>query len=199
MATTDFAVHVEYGSAMRRLALLIGLLLVVLSLVVAGLTVVTVMGARAWVHQPGDTYDRAPEAMSVLRALERERVTFLRTQDWCQAYKDGDSVHANTLTGTCTVTSGPAHTFDAVTRARYDTLAQMAAEMPYAMNYVEITYAADGRMTGAQISLDKGFSRQTLVYDPGYSLDALRATSSPDILAYTAIDPDWYLLLEDWN
>jgi hypothetical protein len=186
---------------MRRFVLLVGLCIapvVVVLVVVVGLSIA---GATAWTRytHPGASYDNAPDVMPVLRALERERVTFLRTQDWCQAYNDGDGVHANTVQGTCTVTAGAADTFDASTRARYEKLADLTAEMPYRMNYVEITYDAGGRMTGAQISLAKAFSRQSLVYEPGYSLEALRSGIMVDVTTYTPIDANWYHMLEDSN
>ncbi len=191
---------------MRRFALLVGLLiasiLVVVSLAV-GLSIKgATEGTAAWTRyaKPGGGYNRAPEAMPVLLALERERVTFLRTQDWCQAYNDGSDVRANTLRETCTLTLDRAELFGAATRARYETLAQLAAALPYDMNYVQIAYGASRQMTGAQISLATAFSRESLVYEPGYSLGALRAGAvAADPMTYTAIDPDWYHLLEDWN
>jgi hypothetical protein len=182
---------------MRRFVLLVATILVVLTPVAAAsIALVTTWGRHT---HPGKGYDRAPEALPVLRALERDRVTFLRTQDWCQAYDDGNGIRANTLQGTCTLTPDAAYPFDPVTRARYETLAHLAEDLPYRMNYVEITYGGDGRMTRADISLSTFFSRASLIYDPGYSLDELRREVSPDPTTYTPINADWYHVLEDWN
>ena len=188
---------------MRRFALVAAASLVILALVTAlSITLVTVSSRDA--SQDRSTgregrYDRAPQSLPVLRALERERVTFLRTQDWCQAYNDGAGVHANTLRTTCTLTREAAHTFDPVTGARYDTLAHLAETLPYDMNYVEVGYGRDKQVTRAEIALDTFFSRESLVYDPGYSLDELRAGTSPDPATYTPIDADWHHVLADWN
>ena len=91
-----------YGAAVRRLGLL---------LVACFLTLGSVLW---WQGTRGEDWGRAPDGLPVLRDPERERVTFLRTQDWCQAYADGSGVRANTLTGTCTLRmDGGARLFDA--------------------------------------------------------------------------------------
>ena len=69
--------------------------------------------------------------------------------------------------------------------------------MPYAVHYVEITYDRDGRMTRASLALNAGFSRESLVYEPGYSIDELRAGEMPSEWRYEPVDADWYHYWED--
>jgi hypothetical protein len=153
----------------RRLLVAVPLLVVanLLVLLSVGMPVwaVTVLAKLAFDTARDESWERAPEALPVLRGLEREHVSFLRLQDWCQAYDDGSGVRANTLRPTCTLTRD-AQVFDAASRARYDALARLAADVPYAVHYVEITYDGGGRMTRASLALDAGFSRESLVYEP---------------------------------
>jgi len=200
---------------MRRFGTLVAVLTVGAVVAILAIGFVVIQASAAWQRyaHPGQNRERAPESMSMLRALEREHVSFLRTQDWCQAYTDDTGTHASTLESNCAFRSSwdgegsTAQLFDPASEKRYQELERLADDLPYPMAYVEIQYtrpasvpegSGAGPLTSATLSLSTAFSRQSLVYAPGYDLEALRSGISPDPSVYTPIDADWYHLLEDW-
>lgn len=198
---------------MRRFGTLVALLTVGAIVTILAVGFVVIQASKAWQRQvhPGENRERAPESMSMLRALEREGVTFLRTQGWCQVYTDDSGTHANNLESNCAFRSSwdgegsTAKLFDQASEKRYQALKHLADDLPYPMHYVEITYATAGgkgsqprRIGGATMALATAFSRQSLVYAPGYDLESLRSGISPDPAVYTPIDANWYHLHEDW-
>jgi hypothetical protein len=200
---------------MRRFGTLVAVLAACSIVVILAIGFVVIQASAAWRQytHPGENRERAPESMPMLRALEREHVSFLRTQDWCQAYTDDSGTHANTLESNCTFQfnwngqGGVVRLFDRASKKRYQELKHLADDLPYSVHYVEIHYAetasgvkgsGPGPLAGATLALEAGLSRQSLVYEPGYDLEALRANNSPDPSVFTPIDANWYHLLEDW-
>jgi len=171
----------------------------VLVLVFVSMVVVGVMAFRSQWDQdrkPTTPYEDAGKSLPVLTALAQEHVTFLRVQDWCRAYSDDRERRANRLEGTCTIKDGY-KLFDDASEKRFVELQRTLEELPYSVNWITIEYGPSGDMRTADLSIDtvNPFRRDSLVYDPGYTLSA----DIPGGIVSHRIDADWYYLWEDWN
>jgi hypothetical protein len=176
------------GTAMRVLVLAF------IAMAVAG-----VIAFRSpWTRAPEPTipYQNAADSLPVLRALAKERVTFLRVQDWCQAYSDDRERRANELTGSCTLKDGY-KVFDGASEKRFLELRRTLKELPYGVNWITIEYGPGGDLRTATLSIRtvNPFRRDSLVYEPGYTL----SKGIPGEIETHRIDTDWYYVWEDWN
>ncbi|XVV15602.1 hypothetical protein ACQP2X_15025 [Actinoplanes sp. CA-131856] len=169
------------------------LVLVFITMVALGVVFVSHRG------EPGEqvvAYDEAGKSLPVLEALAQEHVTFLRVQDWCRAYADGREQRANDLGASCTFGNGYA-LFDDASKKRFEGLRDKLDDLPYDVNWLTIEYGSDGGLRKADLSIDtvNPFKRDSLTYDPGYTLPE---KMPKDVAAYR-IDDDWYYTWEDWN
>ncbi|MGK5685313.1 hypothetical protein [Actinoplanes sp. URMC 104] len=153
--------------------------------------------ASGWgrAREPVIPYNQAAKSLPVLQALARDHVRFLRVQDWCRAYVDARERRANELRETCTLGDG-FERFDDASEQRYRELSDRLDALPYDVDWVQISYRPDGGIRAAQLSVDgiNKFKRDTLVYDPGYTLPEDR----PGETVHVRIDADWYYRWDDW-
>jgi hypothetical protein len=183
----------------RRMSAKRGALLRVLALVFIMLAVLGVVAVRSQWSQAGKPavpYGNAGKSLPVLEVLAREHVTFLRVQDWCQAYSDDRERRANVLKGSCTP-GNDYELFDDASEKRFIELKSKLKDLPYDVRYIEMEYGPGGALRKAVMSIDTlyPFTRDGIVYDPGYVLPADR----PGEFVSHRIDSDWYSTWEDWN
>ncbi len=143
---------------------------------------------------PALRYARAKEMMPQLSALAKEKVTFLREQDWCRALAYEKGKFASPLKGTCTLGDG----FQLFTPEAEDRFAALAAQLralPYQARWISLRYGAGGEIRRAEISLAGWFDDGSLFFEPGYELPE----DLPAEQVHSVIDSDWYHQWTDWN
>ncbi|XVU22808.1 hypothetical protein ACQPZJ_36885 [Actinoplanes sp. CA-054009] len=178
----------------KQRTVLLGLMAAFVLLAAGGIALLEADGRQE--REPVIAYDEAPKALPVLQSLTEEHVTFLRAQDWCQAYADDRERRANDLRGSCTLKDGYEQ-FDAAAEKRFTTLRDKLKDLPYDVFWVSLTYASDGTLTNAALMVDaiNPLKRDTLYYEPGH---APPTSLNQDVACYP-IDANWYYCSEDWN
>lgn len=178
----------------------------VLVLALAGTAVAGVALFGSPEQGPAIPYENARKSLPVLEALAREQVSFLRDQDWCRAYSDGQEKRASTLSSTCTLdgacsrpSAGCGHyqLFDGASETRFAELRSTLNDLPYDVSWIKMESGPDGVPRTAEMAIDTvlPFRRDAIVYDPGYTLPR----DIPGEVVNHRIDSDWYYRWEDWN
>ena len=129
--------------------------------------------------------------------LEAQQVKAYRNQGWCQVLSYAGGQFANTNTGTCVwLADGPTKPFSAIARTDLGKMRKSIRSTGTGVIIIsKASYDTSGKLNHAEFHWGRGFSRNSYVYDPGYTLPE----DIPHERWCTAIDKNWYYKREDWN
>ncbi|WP_310487434.1 hypothetical protein [Chamaesiphon sp. VAR_69_metabat_338] len=134
-----------------------------------------------------------PKVFSTLQTL---KVKNYRNQDWCKniAYKRG-KFSGNLTATTCNLFDGKPIAMDDLAKQDFQTISDVMATTGVGINYLSASYDPADRLVGATFNLST-ICRCSYVYRPRYNRLPKNMQGE---MEYTAINPDWYFVWEDWN
>lgn len=134
-----------------------------------------------------------PKVFSSLQAL---KVKDYRNQDWCKniAYKRG-AFSNNIMSTTCNLFDGKPIAMDEQAKQDFQTISDAMSTTGVGIHYLSASYDSADRLVGATFNLST-ICRCSYVYHPRY--DRLPENMQGE-MEFTAINPDWYFVWEDWN
>jgi hypothetical protein len=136
---------------------------------------------------------KLPQVFSALQAL---KVKNYRNQDWCKniAYKRGN-FSGNLTSTTCNLFDGKPISMDERAKQDFQTISNAMATTGVGIHYLSASYDSTDRLVGATFNLST-ICRCSYVYRPRYGRLPKNMQGE---MEYTAINPDWYFVWEDWN
>jgi hypothetical protein len=134
-----------------------------------------------------------PQVFSALQAL---KVKNYRNQDWCKniAYNRG-GFSSNLTRTTCNLFDGKPIAMDERAKQDFQTIATAMAKTGVGIDRLSANYDSADRLVGATFNLST-ICRCSYVYHPSYQR---LPENMQGEMEYTAINPDWYFVWEDWN
>jgi hypothetical protein len=134
-----------------------------------------------------------PKVFSALQVL---KVKDYRNQDWCKniAYKRG-GFSSNLTSTTCNLFDGKPIAMDERAKQDFQTIATAMATTGVGIDRLSANYDSADRLVGATFNLST-ICRCSYVYRPSYKR---LPENMQGEMEYTAINPDWYFVWEDWN
>lgn len=134
---------------------------------------------------------------TILPLLETDRVTYLRSQDWCRVIDYRRGLFGSSTEGHPPVPGRtPPAAFDPAAQADLDRIWQAVETTDTGVYMIsEVRFDESGRFLYGEFDCGAGFVSQHYVYDPGHTVPA----DLPHERWHTAIDANWYYVQEDWN
>lgn len=134
-----------------------------------------------------------PQVFSALQAL---KVKNYRNQDWCKniEYHRG-AFSGNLKSTTCNLLDGKPVAMDDRAEQDFQAIATAMATTGVGIHYLSANYDSADRLVGATFNLST-ICRCSYVYRPRYKRIPENMQGE---IEYTAINPDWYFVWEDWN
>jgi hypothetical protein len=132
---------------------------------------------------------------AIFQQLEKLEITAYRNQDWCKniAYQRGKFSN-NLQSTTCNLFKGQPQTMDPRAEQDFQEIALRLTAIGASIRYLSAKYDGSNHLMEAEFHLDT-LCRCSYIYQPGYTLPPNMSSE----MEYTAIDPNWYFVWEDWN
>jgi hypothetical protein len=133
-----------------------------------------------------------PKIFSVLKTL---KVKAYRNQDWCQniSYKGGN-FSSNLEASTCNLFEDKPVSMNDRAKQDFQAVSNAMATTGVSIHYLSAKYDSSDRLIEAEFNLST-ICRCSYVYQPQYTLP----NNMGGEMEFTAINPDWYFVWEDWN
>ena len=133
-----------------------------------------------------------PKVFSTLKTL---KVKAYRHQDWCQniSYKRGN-FSSNLAASTCNLFEDRPTAMNDRAKQDFQVVSNAMATTGVSIHYLSAKYDSSDRLIKAEFNLATS-CRCSYVYQPQYTLPKNMGGE----MEFTAINPDWYFVWEDWN